>query len=272
MGGRRERGGGHVGVERALVLFTVQPGAENKEAIRRSEPVIIRWQPTEAVEQVFVRLVFFLRTIIKATWHHQFSCHDYLHANLTSSVWRQIISSLIWSKANCHYFLKKTLLFMRKLLSANWVFHEFSPGNQTESCFYYLLPLYNQLFIGDDSFQPRKSNVFVFLFFFFFLGKAWQTEGKKNVELSLGLKKSFGFAIFPTHIHACIQICSPICRQGAATSLRAVDLCETSCSVREVQKDIEKRFFGAWSGETGEEICSNKHRTDGNIIASNSLY
>lgn len=68
MGGRRERGGGgHVGVERALVLFTVQPGAENKEAIRRSEPVIIRWQPTEAVEQVFVRLVFFLRTVIKAT-------------------------------------------------------------------------------------------------------------------------------------------------------------------------------------------------------------
>lgn len=143
------------------MLFTMQPGAENKEAIRRSEPIIIRWQPAEAVEQVFVLLVFLLQTIIKAVWHHQFSCHNYLHANLTSSMRRQIISSLIWSKANCHYFLKKTLLFTRKLSRANWgFFHEFSPGNQTESCSYYLLPLYNQLFIEDDSFQPRKSNVF----------------------------------------------------------------------------------------------------------------
>lgn len=196
MGGRRECGGGHVGVERALVLFTVQPGAENKEAIRRSEPVIIRWQPTEAVEQVFVRLVFFLRTIIKATWHHQFSCHDYLHANLTSSMWRQIISSLIWSKANCHYFLKKTLLFMRKLLSANWVFHEFSPGNQTESCFYYLLPLYNQLFIGDDSFQPRKSNVFVFLFFFF-PRESMTSRRQKKCWAFLGAEEIFWFCYFP---------------------------------------------------------------------------
>ena len=48
------------------MLFTMQPGAENKEAIRRSEPIIIRWQPAEAVEQVFVLLVFLLQTIIKA--------------------------------------------------------------------------------------------------------------------------------------------------------------------------------------------------------------
>lgn len=215
MGGRRERGGGHVGVERALVLFTVQPGAENKEAIRRSEPVIIRWQPTEAVEQVFVRLVFFLRTIIKATWHHQFSCHDYLHANLTSSMWRQIISSLIWSKANCHYFLKKTLLFMRKLLSANWVFHEFSPGNQTESCFYYLLPLYNQLFIGDDSFQPRKSNVFVFLFFFS-SGKHDKQKAKKMLSFPWGWRNLL-VLLFSLHISMHVSRSAP---QYAGRELR----------------------------------------------------
>lgn len=30
-----------------------------------------------------------------------------------------MISSLLWSEANCHYFLKKTVLLMKKLLSAN---------------------------------------------------------------------------------------------------------------------------------------------------------
>lgn len=57
--------GGHVRIERALVLFAMLPGAENKEAIRRSEPIIIRWQLTEVVEQVFVLLEFLLQTITK---------------------------------------------------------------------------------------------------------------------------------------------------------------------------------------------------------------
>lgn len=172
-------------------------GSRNKEAIRRSEPIIIRWQPTEAAEQVFVCLVFFLQTIIKAVRRHRFSCHDYLHVNLTSSMWRQIISSLIRSKANCDYFLKKTLLFMRKLLSTNWVFHEFSLGSQAESCFYYLLPLYNQLFNGDDSFQPRKSNVF-------FLRKTWQTEGKKCWAFP-GSEETFWVLLFSPQIYTHVQ-------------------------------------------------------------------
>lgn len=56
----------HVGVERTLVLFTMQPGAENREAIRRSEPITRHWQPAGAVEPVFVLLAFLLQTIIKA--------------------------------------------------------------------------------------------------------------------------------------------------------------------------------------------------------------
>lgn len=48
--------GGHVRIERALVLFAMLPGAENKESNRRSEPIIICWQATEAVEQLFVLL------------------------------------------------------------------------------------------------------------------------------------------------------------------------------------------------------------------------
>lgn len=55
-------------------------------------------------------------------------------------------------------------------------FQEFSPDKQTESCFYYLLPWYNQLFIEDDSFQPRKSNVWGF-----FLREVTNKEAK-NVE------------------------------------------------------------------------------------------
>lgn len=182
----------------------------------------MRWQPVEAAEQVFVCLVFFLQTIIKAVRHHRFSCHDYLHANLTSSMRRQIISSLIPSKANCNYFLKKTLLFMRKLLSTNWVFHEFSPGSQTESCFYYLLPLYNQLFIGDDSFQPRKSNV---VFFFFFPQENMTKRRQKMLSFPWVWRNLLGFAVFSTNIHTCALTYAPtVCRQGALTPLRAMDL------------------------------------------------
>lgn len=193
-------------------------GSRNKEAIRRSEPIIIRWQPTEAAEQVFVCLVFFLQTIIKAVRRHRFSCHDYLHVNLTSSMWRQIISSLIRSKANCDYFLKKTLLFMRKLLSTNWVFHEFSLGSQAESCFYYLLPLYNQLFNGDDSFQPRKSNVF-------FFKENMTNRRQKMLSFPWVWRNLLGFAIFSTNIHTCAVTYAPnVCRQGVLTALRAMDL------------------------------------------------
>lgn len=222
----------------------------------------MRWQPVEAAEQVFVCLVFFLQTIIKAVRHHRFSCHDYLHANLTSSMRRQIISSLIPSKANCNYFLKKTLLFMRKLLSTNWVFHEFSPGSQTESCFYYLLPLYNQLFIGDDSFQPRKSNVG---FFFFSSGKHDKEEAK-NVELSLGLKKSSGFCCFLyKYTYMCTDICSHCVQAGSSDP-------PESNGPASVQSGEVKRYLRTWNGEIRTESYPRKCRSVGYIIIVAFIY
>lgn len=75
-------------------------------------------------------------------------------------------------------------------------FQEFSPDKQAESCFYYLLPRYNQLFIEDDSFQPRKSNVF------FSQGNRTNREAK-NVELLGGWKKLL-VLLFPLCI--CINV------------------------------------------------------------------
>lgn len=193
----------------------MKPGAENREAIRRSEPITMHWQPAEAVESVFVLLVFLLQTIIKAVWHHQFSHHNYCHANSKFSMGGQIISSLIWSTANCHNFLKKTLLFMRKLLSANWGFFFKNVAQTSRQNHAFIIAQYNQLFIEDDSFQPRKSNVG-------FFSQGNKTKKQKMLRLSGPEKKLLVFALPPANMHKCTHIYAlQAFMQGAVASLRA---------------------------------------------------
>lgn len=171
----------------------MQPGAENREAIRRSEPIIMHWQPAEAVEPVFVLLVFLLQTIIKAVWHRQFSHHNYLHANSMSSVGRQIISLLIWSTANCHNFLKKTLLFMRKLLSANWgvFFKNLAQTSRQNHAFIIYFHGIISFSLKMTAFSQESP-----ICFFFSSVKQDKQGSKKMLRLS-GLKRAVGFCSSP---------------------------------------------------------------------------
>lgn len=171
----------------------------------------MHWQPAEAVEPVFVLLVFLLQTIIKAVWHRQFSHHNYLHANSMSSVGRQIISLLIWSTANCHNFLKKTLLFMRKLLSANWgvFFKNLAQTSRQNHAFIIYFHGIISFSLKMTAFSQESP------IWFFFLSETRQTRKQKNVE-TFGAEKSCWFLLFPLWI--CINVlthmhCKHSCRE-----------------------------------------------------------
>lgn len=196
----------------------MQPGAENREAIRRSEPIIMHWQPAEAVEPVFVLLVFLLQTIIKAVWHRQFSHHNYLHANSMSSVGRQIISLLIWSTANCHNFLKKTLLFMRKLLSANWgvFFKNLAQTSRQNHAFIIYFHGIISFSLKMTAFSQESP-----ICFFFPQWNKTNKEAKKCWDFR-GWKELLVFALPPVNMHKCTHTYAlQAFMQGAVASLRA---------------------------------------------------